>query len=75
MKIDTEGRIPLPFEIREKLGLQPGTEIQIEVIGNTLQIRKPISPGRGAQVIAAMKGKATNRLTTDDIMQLTRADP
>jgi hypothetical protein len=28
-----------------------------------------------AELIAALRGKATRSLTTDDIIQLTRADP
>jgi AbrB family looped-hinge helix DNA binding protein len=73
MKIDTNGQIVIPPNIREQLGFFPGTEIHLEVIGDTLQIRKP-TPNRGAQIIAAMRGKATSKLSTDEIMQLTR-DP
>ncbi|WP_404787434.1 AbrB/MazE/SpoVT family DNA-binding domain-containing protein [Altericista sp. CCNU0014] len=71
MKIDTNGQIAIPPDIREQLGLFPGTDIQLEVVGDTLQIRKPISD-RGTQIIATMRGKATGNLSTDEIMQLTR---
>jgi AbrB family looped-hinge helix DNA binding protein len=71
MKIDTNGQIAIPPDIREQLGLFPGTDIQLEVIGDTLQIRKP-TPDRGTQIIAAMRGKATSTLSTNEIMQLTR---
>ncbi|NEP15090.1 MAG: AbrB/MazE/SpoVT family DNA-binding domain-containing protein [Symploca sp. SIO2C1] len=74
MKIDTDGKITIPPDIQNKLGLQPGTEIQLEVVGNTLQILKPQDSNRGRKIIAAIRGKATNRLITNDIMQLTRAD-
>jgi AbrB family looped-hinge helix DNA binding protein len=73
MKIDTNGQIAIPPNIREQLGLFPGTDIHLEVIGDTLQIRKP-TPDLGAQIIAAMRGKAISKLSTDEIMQLTR-DP
>jgi antitoxin component of MazEF toxin-antitoxin module len=73
MKIDTSEQIAIHPNIREQLGLFPGTDIQLEVIGNTLQIRKP-TPNRVTQIIAAMHGKATNKLSTDEIMQLSR-DP
>ncbi|NEQ66883.1 MAG: AbrB/MazE/SpoVT family DNA-binding domain-containing protein [Symploca sp. SIO2D2] len=74
MKIDIDGKITIPPDIQNQLGLQPGTEIQLEVVGNTLQIRKLQASSRGRQIIAALRGKATNRLTTNDIMQLTRED-
>lgn len=73
MKINTEGQITIPPDIQEQLGLFPSTEIQLEVIGDTLQIRKP-TPNQGTRMIAAMRGKATRNLSTDEIMQLTR-DP
>jgi AbrB family looped-hinge helix DNA binding protein len=74
MKIDTDGKIAIPPEVQEQLGLQPGTEVQLEVRGDTLQIRKPKSPNQDRQLIAAIRGKATSHLTTNDIMQLTRED-
>jgi AbrB family looped-hinge helix DNA binding protein len=72
MKISPNGQITIPPDIQEKLGLLPGTEIQLEVIGDILQIRKPTTLSRGKQLIAAIRGKATSRLTTNDIMQATR---
>jgi AbrB family looped-hinge helix DNA binding protein len=75
MKISPNGQITIPPDIQEQLGLLPGTEIQLEVIGDTLQLRKQPIPHQEAEIIAALRGKATRSLTTDDIMQLTRADP
>jgi len=72
MNIDTDGKIAIPPDVQEQLGFQPGMELQFEVMGDILQIRKPKSPNRGTQMIAAISGKATSRLTTNDIMQLTR---
>ncbi|WP_019502252.1 AbrB/MazE/SpoVT family DNA-binding domain-containing protein [Pseudanabaena sp. PCC 6802] len=74
-KIDTNGQLTIPPDIREQLQLLPGTEIQMEVIGDTLQIHKPRSLNRGTQLIATIRGKATSRLTTENIMQLTRESP
>ncbi|EDX73628.1 SpoVT / AbrB like domain protein [Coleofasciculus chthonoplastes PCC 7420] len=74
MKIDTDGKITIPPNIQSQLGFRPGTEVQLEVVGNTLRIRKPQGFSRGRQMIAAIRGKATNRLTTNDIIQLTRGD-
>jgi AbrB family looped-hinge helix DNA binding protein len=74
MKINPNGQITIPPDIQEQLGLLPGTEIQLEVIGDALQIRKPRTLHRGTQLIAAIRGKATSHLTTNEIMQVTR-DP
>lgn len=74
MKISDNGQITIPPDIQEQLGLLPGTEIQLEVIGDTLQLRKQPIPNQGTELITAMRGKATRSLTTDEILQLTRAD-
>ncbi|KYC37350.1 transcriptional regulator [Scytonema hofmannii PCC 7110] len=70
--INTNGQIAIPSNIQEQLGLLPGTAIQIEVIGDTLHLRKQPDLSRGAQLIAIMRGKATREQSTDEIMQLTR---
>ncbi|NMG19552.1 AbrB/MazE/SpoVT family DNA-binding domain-containing protein [Brasilonema bromeliae] len=70
--INTEGQIPIPPNIQEQLGLLPGTAIELEVIGDTLHLRKQPTSSRGAQLITAIRGKATRELRTDEIMQLTR---
>lgn len=75
MKISPNGQITIPPDLQKQLGLLPGTEIQLEVIGDTLQISKPRTLSRGKQLIAAIRGKATSRLTTNDITQVTRGDP
>ena len=48
---------------------------RLEVIGEPMQLCKQPITNQGAELIAALRGKATRNLTTDDIMQLTRADP
>ena len=75
MKIDIDGKIAVPPDVQEQLGFLPGTEIQLEVRGDTLQIHRPKRSDRGTQLIAAIRGKATSCLTTNDIMQLNREEP
>lgn len=75
MKIDTNGKIAIPPDIQKRLGLLPGTEVQLEIMGDVLQIRKPKSLNQGIQLIAAIRGKVTSRLTTNDIMKLSREEP
>lgn len=42
--IDEKGRITIPQELRKKLGLTPGTNINFSVINDVLLIKKVISP-------------------------------
>jgi AbrB family looped-hinge helix DNA binding protein len=72
MEVTPDGKIAIPTEIQEQLGLLPGTEVELKVVGDILQLQKKHHSGRGQSLIDLMRGKATANLTTDDIMQLTR---
>jgi AbrB family looped-hinge helix DNA binding protein len=39
MRITSKGQITIPSEIRERTGLQPNSEVILEVEGNTVRIR------------------------------------
>lgn len=75
MRITSKGQVTIPIEVREKLGLLPNTEVAFEVQGNTARIVKVSgkrAQGRGAEVVAGLRGRADVRMTTDEILALTR---
>lgn len=73
MRITSKGQVTIPIEVRKKAGLLPNTEVEFAVKGNTVVLRKTGKlPRRGRRLLALMRGKATTRLTTDQIMALTR---
>ncbi len=72
MQVTQDGQIKIPADIQEQLGFLPGTEIELKIIGNTLQLQKKNSPSRGETLINLMRGKATANLSTDEIMEITR---
>ncbi len=73
MRITSKGQVTIPIEIREKLGLVPDTEVTFEIVGESARIKKaPASQRRGRRLIAHMRGKGTIRMSTDEIMALTR---
>jgi len=73
MRLTTKGQVTIPQDIRERLGLLPHTEVEFEIDGDAVRIR-PVrrSTSRGDALIARMRGTATGRLSTDQIMALTR---
>lgn len=78
MRITSKGQVTIPVEIRERLGLLPNSEVDFEVEGNTVRIRKAggrRTRGRGRSIVTQLRGKATSGLTTDEIMTLTRGQP
>ena len=73
MRITSKGQVTIPQDIREQLGLLPQSEVEFEVDGDSVRIRKAQkSRTRGDAVLARLRGTATSGLTTDQIMALTR---
>ncbi len=73
MRITSKGQVTIPQQFREALGLLPYSEVEFELDGDAVRVRKARkSTSRGAAVAARMKGTATSRMTTDEIMKLTR---
>lgn len=77
MRITTKGQVTIPVELREKAGLLPNTEVEFELDGKGVRIRRARSsrkPGRGAAAVGRLRGRATVKLSTDEIMALTRPE-
>jgi antitoxin PrlF len=73
MRLTSKGQVTIPQDIREALGLLPHSEVEFEIDGDAVRIRKAkTSTRRGDAIVARMRGTATTRLTTDQIMKLTR---
>ncbi len=73
MRLTSKGQVTIPQEIREALGLLPNTEVEFEIDGDAVRIRKARkSTSRGNTLVARLRGTATTGLSTDDIMKLTR---
>jgi AbrB family looped-hinge helix DNA binding protein len=78
MTLTTKGQITIPQDIRIKLGFLPGTQVVFDVVGDSVRIRKAGKQERGAELVARMAavGRSARgpRLTTDEIMTLTRGE-
>jgi antitoxin PrlF len=72
MRITSKGQVTIPLEIREKMGFLPDTEVDFQVVGETVCLKKAKGRTRGRNLIAHMRGKGTVKMTTDEIMALTR---
>lgn len=75
MKITTKGQVTIPQDIRERLGLLPHTEVDFEVRGDVVVVTKAKrGRHRGRRIVEAMRGRGDVRMSTDEIMALTRGD-
>lgn len=75
MRITSKGQVTIPQALREKAGLMPNTEVEFEFDGRTVRIVKARTSGarsRGRALVDRLKGRGDVKMTTDEIMALTR---
>lgn len=75
MRITTKGQVTIPQEIRERLGLLPSCEVEFDVVGDSVRIRRAKGTrSRGQALVERLRGSARGGMTTDQIMAMTRGD-
>ena len=77
MRITAKGQVTIPVEIREKTGLLPGTEVDFRLDGATVHMFKARAPKRetrGQEIVRRLRGSATMKMSTDEIMARTRGE-
>jgi AbrB family looped-hinge helix DNA binding protein len=76
MKITTKGQVTIPQDVREEFGLLPNTEVEFVRDGRGgVRLQKSARAGtRGAELVAALRGKWRSKLRTDDVMAMTRGE-
>ena len=75
MRITSKGQVTIPIEIREKLGLLPETEVEFEIQGQGVRLTKAPAKkqrSRGRRPVERLQGRGTVRMTTNEILALTR---
>lgn len=78
MRISSKGEVTIPAHVRELAGLQPDTEVHFQVEGDSIRIFPARPPARalcGDELIRSLSGRATVRMSTDQIIALMRGDP
>jgi AbrB family looped-hinge helix DNA binding protein len=77
MRITTKGQVTIPQEIRERLGLLPYSEVEFDVVGESVRIRKKKgTKTRGQRLLDHLRRgpKPMPGMTTDQLMALTRGE-
>lgn len=75
MQITAKGQVTIPQHIREEMGLLPHTEVEFVVEGEQVRLVKKLptrSEGRGQRAVRLLRGSGTVRMSTDEILALTR---
>ena len=74
MRVTVKGQVTIPQHIREKMGITPATEVDfIEERGRVFLVKRK-GKSSSSRRMSRLRGVATVKMTTDEIMALTRAD-
>lgn len=78
MKVTVKGQVTIPVSLRERFGLNPGTEVEFVAADGVLQVRRQksreLSTSRSELWLAKAAGSAKTGLTTDQLMAITRGE-
>jgi AbrB family looped-hinge helix DNA binding protein len=77
MRVTSKGQVTIPQEIRDKYGFLPQTEVTFVEEGERVYLVKQpdtIPTGQGQRLVAHLRGRATVRMTTEEILALTRGE-
>ena len=71
MRVTTKGQVTIPKSVREALGIAPEAEIDFVEEEGRFYIVKAEKP-RSKRKFSKLRGIATARMSTDEILRLTR---
>ena len=74
MKVTTKGQVTIPRPVRDRAGIVPGSEVEFVEQAGRVYLRKIQGRGRGKELIARMRGCGTLKMSTDEILAMTRGD-
>lgn len=77
MRITSKGQVTIPAAIRKRAGFLPHTEVEFEFDGKAVRIFRAKArkgEGRGARLVAHVRGRGDVAMSTDAIMELMRGD-
>lgn len=74
MLITTKGQVTIPQAICEKLGLTPPAEVHFVEDNDRVYLVKGQDAKPGIRRFRHLRGVATVKMTTEEIMALTRSD-
>jgi AbrB family looped-hinge helix DNA binding protein len=79
VRITSKGQVTIPARIREQAGLLPNTEVEFIPTGRgevriVKATKRAARKSRGELLVEHMRGRGNLKMTTDEIMALTRGE-
>ena len=72
MKVTSKGQVTIPREIRQKLGIDENSEVDFIEKDGLVILTKNKKSNHSISKIRSLKGVASIKLTTEQILSLTR---
>jgi AbrB family looped-hinge helix DNA binding protein len=73
MRVTEKGQVTIPKALRDEVGIGAGTEVEFARAEDAILVRKVSGPSsRGRQLAGRLRGRGDVKLTTEEIMSLTR---
>ncbi|MBN2109269.1 MAG: AbrB/MazE/SpoVT family DNA-binding domain-containing protein [Deltaproteobacteria bacterium] len=73
MRVTVKGQVTIPRHVREMLGIVPNSEIDFKEENNRVYLlKKTVGVTKQENRFRRFRGAATVKMTTDEIMALTR---
>lgn len=72
--VTSKGQVTIPKKVREFLGIEAGSSVDFEMTAAGDVILRPARAGRQRRIsrFGRLRGRATVKMKTDEIMALTR---
>jgi antitoxin PrlF len=75
-RVTRKGQVTIPKRVRDRLNIKPGSPVDFRLAtdGRVTLVKVGRMPAAGRTAFSRIRGTATIRMTTDEIMALTRHD-
>jgi AbrB family looped-hinge helix DNA binding protein len=72
VRLNKRWQVTIPAAVRTELGLRPGDELDFVVANGEAHLVRVPPGGRGRRVVERLRGRGDVRMSTEEIMALTR---
>lgn len=74
MRVTAKGQVTIPQELRERLDLGAGAEVEVIAAEGGALVRRVSARGRGAELVARLRDRADGGMDAEAILRLTRGE-
>lgn len=73
MRVTSKGQVTIPKDVRKRLGIRPDSEVDFKLDESGARLVRARTR-KGEDAVERMIGRGTVKMTTDEILALTRGE-